>query len=57
MRRIDTPDLIQILRRTLSDLEQSEHPGSPALLELKRSLLRSIAELERAHSDDNEKSA
>ena len=41
-----TADLIHILRRTLIDLEQSEHADSQTVQELKRSILRSIAELE-----------
>jgi hypothetical protein len=40
-----TAELIHILRRTLIDLEQSEHPDSDTLRELKNSILRSIAEM------------
>jgi hypothetical protein len=41
-----TSDLIHILRRTLIELEQAEHPDNKAVQELKRSILRSIAEME-----------
>jgi len=34
------------MRRALVELEQSGHPDSERVLELKRSLLRSIAEIE-----------
>jgi hypothetical protein len=40
-----TADLIHILRRTLIELEQYECPDS-MVQELKRSILRSIAEME-----------
>ena len=46
------PDLIQVLRKTLQKLEESEHirPDDRALIELRRSILRMIAELEIAKS-------
>jgi hypothetical protein len=40
-----TADLIVILRRTLIELEQYEHPDS-TVRQLKCSILRSIAEIE-----------
>lgn len=43
-----TPSLIDLLRSTLQHLEQLEglSPSDPALGEVKKSILRSIAELE-----------
>jgi len=40
-----TSELIHILRRTLIEIERLEHLSSPAMQELKRSILGSIAEL------------
>jgi hypothetical protein len=39
-------EMIHILRRTLIDLEELEHPDDPTVQELKRSILRSIAQME-----------
>jgi hypothetical protein len=50
-------DLLNILRETLRNLEQSEEANSPRFEELKRSVLRSIAELEQARSEELQKSA
>jgi hypothetical protein len=50
-------DLLNILRETLRSLEVSEEANSPAFEELKRSVLRSIAELEQARSEQAEKCA
>jgi hypothetical protein len=52
MRHVRRPDLTQILRETLRKLEQAEQSDSPALVELKRSILRSIAELELVRSGE-----
>jgi len=43
-----TPSLVDILRKTLQDLEENNHvkDDDPAILRLKRSLARMIAELE-----------
>ena len=45
-----TPDLIDLLRQTLEQLERTEdlHPDDPTLIELKRSLVTAIAELKIA---------
>jgi hypothetical protein len=42
-----TPDLIELLRRTLEQLEKSQHlpPDDPKLIELKRAIVSAIAEL------------
>lgn len=42
------PTLVTLLRSTLQHLEETEgiRPNDPAFLELKNSILRSIAELE-----------
>jgi hypothetical protein len=42
------PTLIETLRRSLSQIEEREklRPNDPSLLELKRSILRTIAELQ-----------
>jgi hypothetical protein len=47
-----TPDLVQLLKETLKRLEQTEElqPNDPALVELKQSIVRTIAELEVAKS-------
>jgi hypothetical protein len=50
-------DLLNILRETLRNLEESEEANSPSFQELKRSVLRSIAELEQAPSEQPKKCA
>lgn len=44
-------DLIAILRDTLHRLEESSGTDSPALVELKRKIVRTIAELEVAKAE------
>lgn len=53
--RSDAPNLVQVLRDTLQRIERSNEllPDDPALLELQRSLLRIIAELELAREDES----
>lgn len=47
-----TPDLIDLLRQTLKQLEETQDllPDDPTLVELKRSLVSAIAELRVARS-------
>ncbi len=49
------PTLVALLRSTLRHLEESEgiRPNDPAYLELKSSILRSIAELEIERFEDS----
>jgi hypothetical protein len=43
--------LIDILQATLRRLEEREHSDTPALAELRRNIVRAIAELEIAKSE------
>jgi len=49
MERPATPELIELLRKTLEHLERDEElsPNDAALLELKRTILCTIADLTR----------
>jgi hypothetical protein len=51
------PTLVETLRRTVEQIEEREkiHPDDPSLIELKRSVIRKIAELEieRREEPDN----
>ena len=51
MVRPGSRDLIAILRETLNRLEQSAAADDPSLAELKRRIVRAIAELEVAKSE------
>jgi hypothetical protein len=57
MRHIHTPDLIEVLRRTIRDLEHSARPNDPAIQRLKGSILRTIADLElrEEHKESDER--
>ena len=46
MRR--TPTVIEILQATLKELEKSEETETPAMVELRRHIIRTIAELKLA---------
>jgi hypothetical protein len=48
-----TPTLIELLQSTLMRLEETEglDPNDPRLIEIKNSILRSIAELELRRSE------
>ena len=50
MRQLRTPDLTDLLRQTLDQLEKTQDllRDDPALVELKRSLVTAIAELKIA---------
>ncbi len=49
------PTLVTLLRSTLQHLEEAEgiRPNDPAYMELKNSILRSIAELEIERFEDS----
>ncbi|HTX40609.1 MAG TPA: hypothetical protein VMD25_02180 [Acidobacteriaceae bacterium] len=53
------PSLADVLRSTLRRLEHNEElaPNDPRLIELRRSLLRTIAEIESRRSDKHDSSA
>lgn len=52
------PSLADVLRSTLKRLEHNEElaPNDPHLAELRRSLLRTIAEIESRRQDEHESS-
>ena len=52
------PSLVDVLRSALKRLEHNEEltPDDPRLVELRRSLLRTIAELESRRHDPHESS-
>ena len=57
VRMSPTIELLTILRETLRSLEQSEEVDSHTMRQLKRSILRSIAELELLRSENPKKCA
>jgi hypothetical protein len=53
------PSLAEVLRSTLQQLEHNEElaPNDPALAELRRSLVRTIVQIESRRSDDRKSAA
>lgn len=50
MAQTGIPQLIDLLRTTLEEIQKSDHADTPALEELKRSILRTMNELQQERS-------
>jgi len=53
--RSDAPNLVQVLEDTLKRIQRTSElaPDDPAMVELERSLVRAIAELELQRRDES----
>lgn len=56
MRRLSSPTLIGLLRSTLERIERQSDPQDPNVHNLERTVLRTIAEVQRRHYDDRAES-